>query len=393
MGFKQTYKTHRAMLKLIAVIFIFVCAFGVILGFLYLKNKPDKATIIMTMNYENSSSGLNPDGSKFNLRYFKCDEVLDEALNATNMSDHLTENKLASFIHIKEVTQKPIDVESDIKYINSTYKIYLSLPKEHSQYISAETLLTEICEAYKDWFVENYVVDSQALVINVDNTKDMDYSRAANYLDMVVTRGKNYLSQKEESTSAFIGEDGSTWKSLRQELSNLTEYDMKTFNQYVWENGISKDRSWATTLLTRQNEDLRMDYQLLIANADTCGIIVNEYRKEMTVSALIPTYDDQSQFYMSRTKTGIDEISKSMDEYLGYAAEIKETIDLNSDKIMKLNSSAVESNEKADKMLLNIQNEVVDIFSRIKKLDEEYMREKTDAFIQYSIVEQKLPFF
>ena len=389
MGLRKTYETHRAIFKAIIVAIIIIGLFGGVFGYLYFTNRPDKAIIIMTTNYENSSSGLNPDGSKFNLRNFKCDEVLSRALLAADAREVITVSDLASFIRVKEVTQKPIDVESDIKSIDSTYKITLSLPKQYKNHITAEVLLSAICESYKEWFVENYVSNSKALVIDLNNTDNMDYSMVANYVDMIVTRGKNYLSQKEESTSAFIGSDGSTWKSLRQELSNLTEYDLRTFNQYIWENGISKDQAWATIVLTHKNEDLDMNYKLLIANSETCGLVVGEYRKEMTVSALIPTYDDSEQFYMSRTKTGIDDISKSMDKYLNKASQIKETIDLNKNKIEKLEESEIESTEKADAMLLNVQNKVIDIFERIKKLDEEYVKEKTDDYVTYTFVENK----
>lgn len=367
---------------------------GGFLGYVYLSSKNDEASVIMTLNYENSSSGLNPDSSKFNLRFFKCDEVLEEALKHTEMEEYLTKTELSSFIKIKGVSSKPIDVEAETKYIDSTYKITLVLPEKYKGFTSAKKLLGEICKAYKEWFVSSYVIDSKALVIDIEDIENMEYSMISSYFDMIVARGKNYLSQKEESTSAFTGEDGTTWKSLRQELSNLTEYDIKTFNQYIWENGIAKDRAWAITILEQKNEDLAIDYKLYLANVEKYGLVVDEYRNEMTSSVLIPTYDDTEQFYMSRTKTGIDDLSKSMDNYLGDATALKEKIDLNSDRIKKLETSTMDTTEKAEIMISNIQKKVVDVFERIKKLDKEYVKEKTDDYVQYTFVEDSniIPF-
>lgn len=391
---KEKGKIKKILLRFLVLVLIAAMFAGGFMGYIYLSNQNDEATVIMTLNYENSSSGLNPDSSKFNLRFFKCDEVLNEALKNAEMTEYLTKAELSSFIKIKGVSSKPIDVEADTKYIDSTYKIKLVLPEKYKGFTTAKKLLGEICKAYKEWFVSSYVIDSKALVIDVESVENMEYSMISSYFDMIVARGKNYLSQKEETTSAFTGEDGTTWKSLRQELSNLTEYDIKTFNQYIWENGIAKDKSWAITILKQKNEDLAIDYNLYLANVDKYGLVVDEYRNEMTSSVLIPTYDDTEQFYMSRTKTGIDDLSKSMDRYLGDATALKEKIDLNSDKIKKLETSTIESTEKADIMIFSIQKKVVDVFERIKKLDEEYVKEKTDDYVQYTFVENSsaIPF-
>ena len=363
---------------------------AVIIGYIYVDGvygQHTKATAIMTLNYENSSAGLNPDNSKFNLRFLKGEEVLNKALSATNMEMHITTTELASYIKIKGVSSKPIDVNAETKYIDSTYKITLDLPKEYSKIVDAEQMLDAICESYQQWFISSYVVDSKALDINTDDFENMDYSTISSYFDLMALRGKHYLTIKEESTTAFIGSDGTTWKSLNQELSNLTEYDIATFNQYIWENGIAKDKEQAILRLTQKNKDLYADYDLYMANAQECESAVENYRNEMTSSVLIPTYDADGEFYMSRTKTGIDHISKSIDQYLGDATNIKEKIDLNSDKIDKLENSEITDTEKADIMLENIQNKIMDIFERIKKLDAEYVSEKTSGYVQYELVD------
>lgn len=364
---------------------------GAIFGFLYITGQigeSNKATVVITLNYENSSNGLNPDDSKLNLRFLKGEEVLSKALETTEMNRYMTVKELASCIHIKSVSSKNIDVNAETKYIDSTYKVTLTLPNEYLDYVSAKKMLGEICESYQEWFIDSYVINSKALEIDTSNFDNMDYVTISKYFDLMALRGKNYLTQKEESTTAFIGSDGTTWKSLHQELSNLTEYDITTFNRYIWETGISRDKDWAITLYEYTNDELYIDYNLYIRNIDSYEKVVNQYRNEMTSSVLIPTYDEQGEFYMSRTKTGIDQISKSMDNYIGDASVIKEKIDLNSNKIDKLTNSKITNTEKADMMLKNIQDKIVDIFERIKALDTEYINKKTTGYIRYEFVEQ-----
>lgn len=364
---------------------------GAIFGFLYITGQigeSNKATVVITLNYENSSNGLNPDDSKLNLRFLKGEEVLSKALETTEMNRYMTVKELASYIHIKSVSSKNIDVNAETKYIDSTYKVTLTLPNEYLDYVSAKKMLGEICESYQEWFIDSYVINSKALEIDTSNFDNMDYVTISKYFDLMALRGKNYLTQKEESTTAFIGSDGTTWKSLHQELSNLTEYDITTFNRYIWETGISRDKDWAITLYEYTNDELYIDYNLYIRNIESYEKVVNQYRNEMTSSVLIPTYDEQGEFYMSRTKTGIDQISKSMDNYIGDASVIKEKIDLNSNKIDKLTNSKIANTEKADMMLKNIQDKIVDIFERIKALDTEYINKKTTGYIRYEFVEQ-----
>lgn len=389
---RLTRKSHRRKF-IVASLIILALGFiiGAIFGFLYITGQigeSNKATVVITLNYENSSNGLNPDDSKLNLRFLKGEEVLSKALETTEMNRYMTVKELASYIHIKSVSSKDIDVNAETKYIDSTYKVTLTLPNEYLDYVSAKKMLGEICESYQEWFIDSYVINSKALEIDTSNFDNMDYVTISKYFDLMALRGKNYLTQKEESTTAFIGSDGTTWKSLHQELSNLTEYDITTFNRYIWETGISRDKDWAITLYEYTNDELYIDYNLYIRNIDSYEKVVNQYRNEMTSSVLIPTYDEQGEFYMSRTKTGIDQISKSMDNYIGDASVIKEKIDLNSNKIDKLTNSKITNTEKADMMLKNIQDKIVDIFERIKALDTEYINKKTTGYIRYEFVEQ-----
>lgn len=386
---KQKKSFKKIIFTLLILVFMTASIAGGLVGYAYIKEKTDKAEVIMTLNYENSSAGLNPDNSKFNLRFFKSEEVLRVALDRAGVSQHITTNELASFISMKGVSSKAIDVNSDTKYIDSTYKIKLVLPEKYHGLVSAKKLLDEVCKAYKEWFVSSYVVDSKALVLNTDNLEDVEYSTISSYFDMMVIRGKNYLDEKEQVSTAFIGSDGTTWKSLRQELSNLTEYDIQTFNQYIWENGIAKNKGWAVTILEHKTEDLKSDYDLYLANVEKYALVVDEYRNEMTSSVLIPTYDENEQFYMSRTKTGIDDISKSMDTTLEEATIVKEKIDINIDKIVKLENSTITTTDKADIMLMNIQNKIISIFERIKVLDEEYVSQKTADYVRYEFIEEK----
>lgn len=389
--FKLKFKIKKKYKKLAIIIAEYsvlgLIAVGGIIGYMNIAENETKAVAILTLNYENSSSGLNPDNSKFNLRLLKEVEPLGDALENTEMNMYLAPQELASYIKIKGVSSKPIDVNSDIKYIDSTYKVTLNWPNKYADIVPAKKMLSEICESYHDWFLDNYVVDSEALEIDTARFDTMEYTSISSYLDMMAVRGKNYLTKKDETTTAFTGLDGATWKSLKQELDNLTNYDLATFNQYIWENGIAKDKDWEIIVMNHTNEELNYDYELYLANVEKYSIVVDQYRNEMTSSVLIPTYDESGQFYMSRTKTGIDEISKDMDRYLGDATAIKEKIDTNKNKIEKLETSGEVSTLKADLMLEDIQTKIVDIFERIKKLDKEYQNKKTKGYVQYEILD------
>ena len=98
---------------------------------------------------------------------------------------------------------------------------------------------------------------------------------------------------------------------------------------FVIEGGVARDPSMLTSILEYKNkiDDLAMRTQQAYYDADKKGISI--YEKSMTSIMMIPTVDEASEYYMSRTKTAMDALARSADasqtEAIFFQNEIEST--------------------------------------------------------------------
>ena len=67
--------------------------------------------------------------------------------------------------------------------------------------------------------------------------------------------------------------------------------------------------------------------------------ILDNYNNKMVSSVLIPTYDNDGAFYMSRTKIGIDDLALQANDLLSSAVEAQKSIATNNSKVTALEQS------------------------------------------------------
>ena len=112
--------------------------------------------------------------------------------------------------------------------------------------------------------------------------------------------------------------------------------------------------------------------------------------------AFVPTVDAENEFYMSRTKTGIDNLSKLSYKNGIRATEIKKTIDDYTDKYNSFNKAAqstADMNAAAEIMISEIENRLSGISDLAIRTDNEYIAKKNNNYISFVYPgEQKLPF-
>jgi hypothetical protein len=308
------------------------------------------------------------------------------ALESAGLQNELTAEELSEMISITPCTSGRITTD-DNYYINSSYTISLTMPYSFRWIISSDDFLKLICESYKTWFQQNYVTTAKALQESTADFESMDYSEIGSYFSMILTRMISYLDVREDNASSFISQDGSTFDTIRQHVTNLKNYDLETYNSYIWENGLSKDSERRIATLEYTNEQLSWDYLSATEKSQALCDIVDDYNNAMTSSVLIPTYDSQNEFYMSRTKTGIDDLTKEADSQLSTAVSTQEEIATNEDKLEKLRQGGTSDEyAQADQLIAQMETSIESIISQILAIDAEYVREKTGDYItmQYS---------
>ena len=109
------------------------------------------------------------------------------------------------------------------------------------------------------------------------------------------------------------------------------------------------------------------------------------YDTAMSAIVMIPTEDSSYKYYMSRTKTGMDNMALHADGQLYGASEKMEAISYNTYLTEKMNtvSPRAEQINKADAMIRQMQEALETLASDIREVDKAYTSYKARNFLSF----------
>ena len=112
------------------------------------------------------------------------------------------------------------------------------------------------------------------------------------------------------------------------------------------------------------------------------------YNESMANVVMIPSVDqEKSTYYMSRTKTGMDYMAKTADDYLISAQEIAKDIKSNRQIIEKMKIGKNESADiqKANKMIDDINKKFAELSKQVESVDKAYVKHKTKDYLTFKV--------
>ena len=341
------------------------------------------ASTTMSLNYEESVTGKTPNGARFSESEFLTQEYLEAILQATGLQDDLTTADLADCISISPTTSRIVTKEDDY-YISSSYYLSVKLPWTLWGKITVQDFLDEICRVYLKRFTADYRVNATSLDID-DDYSDMDYEEIGSYFSMMIDRVNNYLTVRNDQDGSYLSASGQSYSAIKKQVQNLNGYTLREYQSYIWEKGVAKDNSRCIDDLNELNRTLRWDEMSDSQKSAIYMTILDNYNNKMVSSVLIPTYDNDGAFYMSRTKIGIDDLALQANELLSSAVEAQKSIATNNTKVTALEQST-ESHEvqMAQAMVDNITQQLADIVSATRELDADCYAQRIRSYLMFS---------
>lgn len=337
---------------------------------------------VMSLNYEESAKGKTPNGGRFSASDFLSQDYLNAILQKTGLQGEITTSELADMITISPTNAKTVTDEEDY-YITSSYRVNLQMPWLLMREIRPSVMLDEICRAYQEKFTNENQVTAKSLEIQKDYT-DMDYDEISAYFSMMNKRIRNYLDVRNGQAGAYMSDDGLTYSALRKESLNLESYTLAEFKSYIWENGIAKDRNRRMADLQEMNRQLKWKHANASQKSAIYMEILNMYNNQMASSVLIPTYDENGAFYMSRTKVGIDDLALDANSLLSDATDYNQSMETNTSKIDALSRNDLNRNQTmAEKMVKTISDELSNIVSKVESVDADYYAQKISEYLMF----------
>ena len=369
--------------KLIVIV-SFVLLFAILCGCQYLIHTRTAGTVL-SLDYEEASQGLAPNRTRFNIYEIRSSEIMERLIESAGLEGKITPEELSECISIKATHDR--NISSNVNYISTSFVIRFT-NKGAALGRSADEMLALLCSVYRSYFVEHYGFNHSILSFDVNDLKFSDeYLMTVDLLELKCGQLEKYVQlRKRESKNYSDPDTGITFSTLEQRAKNFYTYDIAKLRSYIIENGIANDRTGMNTMLNYKVRMDRLMYSKMIAAFDEDNKGIGLYDTAMSAIVMIPTQDQTMQYYMSRTKTGMDNMALHADTQLTGATERMERIEYNTYLIEKLRKNRPDSKqkEKADVMIREMQASLEKLSADIQTLDSSYTSAKARDYLSFS---------
>ncbi len=353
-------------------------------GFHYFRNLHTASTVL-SLDYEEASKGLTPSRTRFNIFEIQSGEMMERLIASAGLEGKISPEELSRCIRVQPTHDK--NIGGNVNYISTSYIVSFTNNGEIDGR-SAEDMLSLLCRAYCEYFVEHYGFNHSILSLDVNDLKFNDeYLMAVDLLELKCSQLENYVRLRRRESKNYQDPDtGITFSALEQRAKNLYSYDLAKLRSYVIENGIANDRAGLVSMLNYKIRTDRLMYNKLMAAYDEDNQGIRMYDAAMSAAVMIPTQDHTMNYYMSRTKTGMDNMAIHADEQLLGAVQRMEQIMYNSYLAEKLetNESDQAKTEKADLMIRETEVSLGKLASDIQAVDSAYTSAKARNYIGFS---------
>ena len=379
-------KTLIAILKLKGLI-IALLTVVIILAACYFVYQSDSTPVVeMSLNYEQSANGLNPNSTRFNAYSVVSQEVVEGMLRYSGIDPESVDiNDIIDCISIRPTNTKAFSEEDH--FISTSYKISMKTPSGIKG-VKTKDLLNFLCKSYKDYLYSGYTENRSILDFDIDKFNDNDFLEIADLLDLKAQQIEKYLNTRVKQSKTFTEQESDeTFKSLMQKAEDLRAYDIAKYRSFVIESGCSNDKDRYVKALAYTNRIKRLDYDKDMAAYNVYNDGIRMYDEAMISVVMIPSIDQsKNTYYMSKTKTGMDYMASQADNYLQTAQETAKEIEINQDTINKLSAGTGSQAllQKASNMISEIRRKFSDLSRQIETVDTAYMKYKTKDYLTFA---------
>ena len=381
LSLRKSFQVLWQRKMLVFVLFMFTCL--ALNGYNYFKSLHTAVTTV-SLDYEEASKGLTPSQTRFNIYEVESAEVLEKMINYAGLQGEITVDELAQCIRVNATHNR--NVSGKENFISTSYKIQFTNDRKIKRR-TAENMLSLLCKAYREFFVEHYGFNHSILSFDINDLKFNDeYLMTVDLLELKCNQLQKYVQLRKRENKNYQDPDtGITFSALEQRVNNFYTYDLARLRSYIIENGIANDKPELNAMLDYKNRMDRLVYNKFMAayNEDNKGIQM--YDTAMSAVVMIPTEDPTFKYYMSRTKTGMDNMALHSDGQLTAATEKLSQIEYNSYLIEKMrgNTPTAAQRQKADTMIRQMEASLEKLASDVRTVDNSFTVYKARNYLSF----------
>lgn len=383
--FKRILFIVLSNIKTIAVL---MCVFVFISLIVTYTGSFNKKSVVLSLNYEEASKGQNPNLTRYNVYELKSDRVMERVISNAGLQDVLTPTELSEHIDIAENSSgKTIDPnDSSTYYISTSYTVSYRMNREIKN-ISVDDMMTLICKSYNDMFHEEYVGTKSVLKYDLGDIEGKEYIEIAKLFTNKSDQMLRYIQQRIEENATYRSDiTGQSFQTIKKMIQNVQNYSIKKYSAFVLESGLSRNKDHYIRTLNYKNDMLNIKYQKFMIDYNVRKQQVQDYDSAMIGMVMVPSINEKQEYYMSRTNTGTDYLTKEADYSLSQGNAVDRDIIDNNDIIAKVNASTAdeESYKKADELIKTVDEELKQVANTADTTDKEYIKHTTKDYLTFT---------
>lgn len=376
------------VLSNIKTIVVLMCVFVFISLIVTYTGSFNKKSVVLSLNYEEASKGQNPNLTRYNVYELKSDRVMERVISNAGLQDVLTPTELSEHIDIAENSSgKTIDPnDSSTYYISTSYTVSYRMNREIKN-ISVDDMMTLICKSYNDMFHEEYVGTKSVLKYDLGDIEGKEYIEIAKLFTNKSDQMLRYIQQRIEENATYRSEiTGQSFQTIKKMIQNVQNYSIKKYSAFVLESGLSRNKDHYIRTLNYKNDMLNINYQKFMIDYNVRKQQVQDYDSAMIGTVMVPSINEKQEYYMSRTNTGTDYLTKEADYSLSQGNAVDRDIIDNNDIIAKVNASTAdeESYKKADELIKTVYEELKQVANTADTTDKEYIKHTTKDYLTFT---------
>lgn len=376
------------VLSNIKTIVVLMCVFVFISLIVTYTGSSNKKSVVLSLNYEEASKGQNPNLTRYNVYELKSDRVMERVISNAGLQDVLTPTELSEHIDIAENSSgKTMDPnDSSTYYISTSYTVSYRMNREIKN-ISVDDMMTLICKSYNDMFHEEYVGTKSVLKYDLGDIEGKEYIEIAKLFTNKSDQMLRYIQQRIEENATYRSDiTGQSFQTIKKMIQNVQNYSIKKYSAFVLESGLSRNKDHYIRTLNYKNDMLNINYQKFMIDYNVRKQQVQDYDSAMIGTVMVPSINEKQEYYMSRTNTGTDYLTKEADYSLSQGNAVDRDIIDNNDIIAKVNASTAdeESYKKADELIKTVDEELKQVANTADTTDKEYIKHTTKDYLTFT---------
>lgn len=369
------------------IVLVILVYFSVFLGMKQIKNRTE-GTAVLGFHYPEASRGLNPNMTRFNASEILSDDVLETAIRKGELS--VTPEELQRSLRVEPVKAGDY-ISVDKYYISTEYALKYEATAD-TIHLDPARVLDMVSHAYYEKFAGEYARNTNLLNINEAEFSDCEYQELSDIMDVRAANIQTYAAMcAKEGTSFRSKKTGETFSSIEKKVENFREIQLERYQAFVLKHGLTKDKTNHLAKINYQNRILNKNYMKNLAYYQVRLDAIDMYERDIATIVEVPTYNNDGEFYMSRTKIGVDHFAEEAETFIQKASNLQLKIEKNNEAISGIQKGigSEEISRQADEMVSSLVEEIEKLAKIMKETLEEYNTEMTRDYISITMPEMR----